>query len=475
MTNTAEKTFLINGKEIKLIIPRGEDFLVGKIRENGDIIVSESMQHVVSKIRSYACGDDPIILEGQTGTGKGFVAKILHINDPSRSADPFVEIDCQMIGQNELDSVFFGDSQRNETGYFESVKQGTVFIKNITFIPLAFQIKLFQAFRTKKGKKLGSSKTDDYGKFRVIIGVPVSLEKMKQVLDDNLYYYLDGLIIRLPSLRSRQSEIVDLAHHFLNQINIKRTEYGKNKLEFDSDFEKSLTQFSFYIKGNLKELENMVKDCVNNCNDKETKITNRHVLEKYPTFGMNMDNKLVKYFYDYLIKIDYQDKSAEYISMSIASIFYTSEQFSDIILSDKNLHITSDNIITRIKELKLAQLNQIKRIYDELDKKKRDLIIDGLKLESELNRNIAKIAQALGYTSGAALTSIVQDIFYESYRKLKGITQIEILENKDLDQSIVKILADEFKQKEGYIENNIVKGSVEAKEKLRKKKFTKRA
>lgn len=362
MTELVSRRFLINGQTITIDLPPGMDFLVGRMGNDGETLVSDSMQRVVSKIRSYAAGDDPIVIDGELGTGKGFVAGVLHCNDPIRKDRPFIGIDCQTFQLDSLEqweSKFFGSVRLNKTGYLQEVQQGTVYIKNIASMPLAFQSKLLQAFKEKRGQKVGSTTFDDYGNFRVIVGSKRKLERVKQEekLDENLYYHLDGLNISLPSLRNRQDGILDLARYFLNKINSKRQPEGK--AQFDKFFEESLKRFAFFLKGNITELEKLINDCAKNCIDMPPIITNQHVPDRFPTFGMGMENALVQYFQDHLFKIDYRDKSAGYIAMSIASTFYNNnDRFVNIVSSDRNIHLFSDNIKDNVS--KISDLGEIK-------------------------------------------------------------------------------------------------------------------
>lgn len=450
MTELVSRKFLINGQTIMIDLPQTMDFLVGRIGNDGETFVSDSMQRVVSKIRSYAAGDDPIVIDGELGTGKGFVARVLHCNDPMRKDRPFVRIDCQTIQSDQWESEFFGSVRLNKNGYFQEVQHGTLYIKHIASMPLAFQSKLLQAFKEKRGQKVGSTTFDNYGNFRVIVGSKRKLERIKQEekLDESLYYHLDGLNINLPSLRNRQDGIIDLAHYFLKKINSKRQLESKALLVFDGFFEESLKRFAFFLKGNITELEKLINDCAKNCIDMPPIITNQHVPDRFPTFGMGMENALVQYFQDHLFKIDYRDKSSGYIAMSIASTFYTNnDRFVNIVSSDKNIHLFSDAIKNNVRNT--SSLGEIKSIFEELEARKRELILKYL----GDGKTLDEIARELGYSSGAGLTTTIQDMIYESYEKICN-------ERKEINAGILEEIGKLFRKKknDSYVPKWIVKG-----------------
>lgn len=466
MIEFVKRNFVIDGELILINLPKDMDFLVGKIEANGDTIVSESMREVVKKIPSCASGNDPIVIDGEISTGKRFIAYMLHLNDLERMDRIFNEINCQAIESDNFESFFFGDVKLGITSCFEKSQQGTLYIENIDKIPLVFQSRLFEGLRRRTGI---NSLYEQHGNFRVIIGSEKNLQQLFQEgkLDRQLFHRLEGLNISLPSLRYRQSDIVEIANYFLKKINTKRENEKKIKLIFDPSFEKSLTRFSFFLKGNIKELEKLINDCAANCCG--TVITNREVPERYPTFGMGMENDLVKYFHDHLIKINYWDKSVKYIAMSIASKFYTSsERLINIIGQDKNSDFLYNSTIKNIK--KITGLEDMKKIEEELKIKKEELILFYL---SQSNVNANDIAEKLGLTSGAAFTAIIKKIIYKLYNDkgflpdvirtslgdrhkisyIKKTIVEELYENKYKDQAItsaiVEKISKDLKEKSG--------------------------
>lgn len=217
-----------------------------------------AMERVVDLVRRIGPEDLPVLLLGETGTGKEVVARALHAAS-KRSAKPFVAINCSALTETLLESELFGHEKGSFTGaltrrrgHFEMADGGTLFLDEISETSGAFQAKLLRVLQEGLVQRLGSE-----GTIRVDVRIiAASNRDVKASVDvgafrADLYYRLNGVTITLPALRERTADIPLLAEHFLRQRG-QRTIGG-----ISTGAMRRLIEYHW--PGNVRELENAVR------------------------------------------------------------------------------------------------------------------------------------------------------------------------------------------------------------------------
>ncbi|HYO82243.1 MAG TPA: sigma-54 dependent transcriptional regulator [Bryobacteraceae bacterium] len=186
---------------------------------------SEALLRVVDIIRLVGSRRSTVLITGETGTGKEVVARALHAAG-GRGSLPFVAVNCSAIPETLMESELFGHAkgaftgaQGSRAGKFEQANGGTIFLDEIGDLPLEMQAKLLRVLQDREVQRLGSSETCKLN-VRVIAATNADLDeavRQKRFRED-LYYRLNVVPLRLPSLRERSSDIPALVDHFLDKI-----------------------------------------------------------------------------------------------------------------------------------------------------------------------------------------------------------------------------------------------------------------
>ncbi len=206
----------------------------------------------------------PVLIEGETGTGKELVARALHFDGP-RSKEPFVEFNCASIPANLIESELFGhekgaftDAKDLRVGLVEAANGGTLFLDEIGEMDLVLQAKLLKLLEDRTIRRVGSVKERKVD-LRIISATNCNLEQMVQQgkFRRDLFFRLRIISIKVPRLQQRGEDALLLAQHFLTQHG-KR--YGKPNLRFSPDAQARLLSYSW--PGNVRELRNMLEQTV---------------------------------------------------------------------------------------------------------------------------------------------------------------------------------------------------------------------
>jgi len=230
-----------------------------------DIIYkSKEMNKVIEMINQISDLEATILLLGETGVGKGFVAKRIHENS-IRKNQPFVKINCGAIPENLLESELFGYEKGAFTGagkfgkkgLFEIAREGTIFLDEIGDMPLNLQVKILHVLDTTQIFRVGGEKPIEVGG-RIIAATNKNLEKLVKEgkFREDLFYRLNVVPIKIPSLRERKDDIAFIAKNFLDKFNKK---YGTTK-KLDQSSYRVLSQYNY--PGNIRELQNIVERLV---------------------------------------------------------------------------------------------------------------------------------------------------------------------------------------------------------------------
>lgn len=205
-----------------------------------------------------------ILLLGESGTGKGLLAKFIH-NNSKRKTKPFIQINCAALPENLLEAELFGYEkgafsgarEQGKPGLFELAHEGTLFLDEIGELPFSVQAKLLKYLDDHKVQRLGGIKTKSIDCI-IIAATNQDIEKFvgQKKFRKDLFYRLNILTIKIPPLRERPEDIFELANSFLHQYNRKYKQ--KKKL---NPLALSLLQ-SYSFAGNVRELKNIIKKAV---------------------------------------------------------------------------------------------------------------------------------------------------------------------------------------------------------------------
>lgn len=249
--NATEKVSLV--KETRIL----------KKKVYGQEMVGESpaLIHVKEMIDKVAPTDARVLIVGSNGTGKELVARNLHQKSP-RSSAPYIEVNCAAIPSELIESELFGHEKgaftsaiKQHKGKFEQADGGTLFLDEIGDMSLAAQAKVLRVLQEKKLSRVGSDK-DIIVDVRVLAATNKNLkaEIEKGTFREDLYHRLSVIVINMPTLDERKSDIPLLVDHFIGQI---CSETGMMPREIDEDALQMLVDKTW--TGNIRELRNVVE------------------------------------------------------------------------------------------------------------------------------------------------------------------------------------------------------------------------
>ncbi|MDR7871525.1 MAG: sigma 54-interacting transcriptional regulator [Tissierellaceae bacterium] len=231
-----------------------------------DIIYSSDiMEESITKAKRYSPYDSPILINGKTGVGKELFAQGIH-NYSNRSKGPFVAINCAALPPNLIESELFGyvegaftgANKNGKAGLFELAHAGTIFLDEISELPLELQGRLLRVLQEKEVMRIGDDK---------VIPIDVRIlcatnKDLKKLIDDgkfreDLYYRINILSLRIPSLNERIEDMIVLTEYFVKKYSEK---YNKRIKYINESLFEYLSQYDF--KGNIRELEGIIERCV---------------------------------------------------------------------------------------------------------------------------------------------------------------------------------------------------------------------
>jgi len=231
-----------------------------------DNIIGESpaMQKIYSLIEEVAETDSPVLILGETGTGKELVAKAIHVKS-NRNQLPFVPINCGALPDSLLESELFGyckgaftGAEHNRKGFFEVVSGGTLFLDEIGEITQKMQVDLLRAIEEKKITRLGDTRQIDVD-FRLLSATRQNLENKisEGSFRSDFFYRINIINVSLPPLRERGNDIILLARHFLEK-------YSQDTVKKVDSIDKSVLNafLNYPWPGNVRELQNSMERAV---------------------------------------------------------------------------------------------------------------------------------------------------------------------------------------------------------------------
>lgn len=232
-------------------IPRGVHLLIGK---------SNVISKIRNQIKTYAHVSAPILITGQTGTGKELVARAIH-EEGAFSAEPFLAINCGALTDTLLQSELFGyvagaftGAQKERKGIFESAGKGTVFLDEFGDVSPKLQVSLLRVLESNEIRLLGGTENKNI-ECKIVIATNINLKQAVENKNfrEDLYFRLTRFEIKLPALKERAEDIPELIQHFLNNNQNATTE----KPIISNELLNILV--AYHWPGNIRELKNEIE------------------------------------------------------------------------------------------------------------------------------------------------------------------------------------------------------------------------
>ena len=237
--------------------------LEGAAARYGIIGTSPALLQALGELERVSVASASVLLLGESGTGKELFARAVHLSSPRRD-QPFIKVNCAAIPDTLFESELFGyergaftGAQSARIGWFEQADKGTIFLDEIGEMPLAMQTKLLRALQEGTIVRLGGNR-EIAVQVRVVAATHRDLEQdvLRGTFRRDLFYRLNVIPIRLPSLRERQQDIRALALHFLNRVN----QTNQLNVSLSPKALQRLEQHPW--PGNIRELGNVVERLV---------------------------------------------------------------------------------------------------------------------------------------------------------------------------------------------------------------------
>jgi len=252
---------------------------------------SATMKQLLSQIRDVA--ENPkstVLLQGETGTGKEFLARVLHHNGP-RASGPFIGVNCTAIPKELFESELFGyergaftGAHQRKIGLLEKAEGGTLFLDEIGDLDLSMQAKLLRVLQERSFRRLGG--TDDISvDFRLMTATNRDLKKevARGTFREDLYFRLNVVSFELPPLRTRVEDILPLSMRAIVRFG---KEFGKEVLDIELEAKALLERYSY--PGNIRELENIIERAMILCHGKTLTVNSlpRELREASPQIAV---------------------------------------------------------------------------------------------------------------------------------------------------------------------------------------------
>jgi len=235
--------------------------------EIGIIGSSPAMLELYGKIRKVAPTDSNVLVQGESGTGKELVARALH-NLSRRAKAPLISVNCAAIPETLIESELFGHEKgaftgasASRAGLVEAADGGTLFLDEIGELPLEAQARLLRVLQEGEIRRVGSVQSQKVD-VRLIAATHRDLKTLSKTgqFREDLYYRLHVIALKLPPLRERGADVLEIARAFLARQSARM---GRTDLHFGPDAEQAIHHYSW--PGNVRELENAIERSVILC------------------------------------------------------------------------------------------------------------------------------------------------------------------------------------------------------------------
>ncbi|MEO6094682.1 MAG: sigma 54-interacting transcriptional regulator [Fibrobacteria bacterium] len=238
-----------------------------EIKGTGDLVYSSpEMGKVVEAGKRAAASNVPVLITGETGTGKDVLANFIHAHS-TRQGKPFIAVNCGAIPENLIESELFGHEKGAFTGamalqrgLFEQANGGTLFLDEVGELPLLMQVKFLRALQSGRIRRVGGNEESPVD-VRIIAATnrDLTAEIREGRFREDLYYRLNLVQLRLPPLRDREGDTLVLATHILKKA---CASFNMNAAALTRAAEKALLKYTW--PGNVRELENKIQKALLN-------------------------------------------------------------------------------------------------------------------------------------------------------------------------------------------------------------------
>ena len=341
-------------KEATMFIRRAQLFAETAKKGYGIMILGTSSEwkDVEKRIENASRTDATVLLRGESGTGKELLAHAIHFNSPRKDL-PFITVNCAAIPSELLESELFGHvkgaftgAYYNKTGEFEKAEGGTIFLDEVGDLPMLLQVKLLRTLQSGEIRPVGSNKVAKRVNVRVIAATSRDLEAMvrKSEFRMDMYYRLNVVPIRVPSLRNYRKDIPLLVKNFIKDAN---SNYKTSIRNIDPEAMKALMQYNY--PGNVRQLRNFINQAA--IMSESESITIDDLPEELLTKEKVVDEPVYEDIKDFSSYIEEKEKTVEN---------FTRNYFSSL------LKMTSGNVMksARIAGISRVALYKIINKYD---------------------------------------------------------------------------------------------------------------
>ncbi len=226
--------------------------------------ISPNIRALAEQARKVLATESPILILGETGSGKGVLARWLHDNSP-RAEEAFVDLNCAGLSRELLETELFGHEKgaftsatASKQGLFEVAHRGTIFLDEIGDVDLQIQPKLLKALEDKRFRRVGDVR-DRQVDVRLIAATHQDIGRLvrEKKFRDDLYFRVSTIPLAFPALRERIEDIPIMANYLLEKV---AADLGRGDIELEPDSMKALQSYSW--PGNVRELRNVIERAV---------------------------------------------------------------------------------------------------------------------------------------------------------------------------------------------------------------------
>jgi len=301
---------------------------------------SPCMHQLMQQIDSVASANVAILLTGDNGTGKSQLASYIHAQSQA-SSGAFIAVNMGAISESLFESEMFGhtkgaftDAKSSRIGRFELAKHGTLFLDEIANIPLSQQAKLLRVLETGEYEVLGSSQTQ-FTSIRLISATNGNFKQLieKELFREDLFYRINTIEFRVPSLKERTLDIVPLAEYFITMYCKK---YATPTVELSTEATSALQDYHW--PGNIRELSHLMERAVLLCRDDILSVTDLNIrLSNHAISSsiglpmMTLENAEKQLITQALNQVDqHVPKAAKLLGLTKSSLYRRLEKYVDL-------------------------------------------------------------------------------------------------------------------------------------------------